>query len=64
MEKFDAARGCAKCGSLTPAKYEYHSSGIMDELLVGTKCGTDGEHMHRTCPDCGTEWEEVAADAS
>ena len=62
LEQFDAQGSCKKCGSLSPASYEYHEKGQTKSLGMGVDrqlCSTDEEHMHRKCPDCSHEWAEA-----
>jgi hypothetical protein len=68
MDRFNASGTCTKCGSQTPAGYEYHAKGRRQRSpIVGITtprparllCPTDEEHMHRKCPDCKHEWAEA-----
>lgn len=58
MERFDPHSRCPKCGSESAATYEYHHANI-----AGRMCGTNEEHMHRICPECGANWAEAPLDA-
>jgi ferredoxin len=64
MDKFDATGTCKKCGTKTPASYEYHDKG-RHQIARGTGaegrllCPTEEEHMHRGCEECGYEWAEA-----
>jgi hypothetical protein len=57
MDSFDPNRGCAKCGSQKPAKFEYHE-------IQFAECRASGEHMHRECVECGAGWAEAPLDAA
>lgn len=39
------------------AKTEYHAALMANE--VNCETGERGEHMHRTCHECGYNWAEA-----
>lgn len=58
---------CAKCG-LMDIMTKFHQSKYACGRSTGTWSGTsytfEGEHLHRTCRDCGYQWQSLPLDAS
>jgi len=56
---------CAKCGS-TDIMTKFHNSRYACDRSTGTWSAVaytfEGEHLHKTCRDCGYQWPDTPLD--